>query len=273
MDKVKKGFIYTRVSSDEQVENGGGLEVQKKQCREFCRQHGIGVVAEFAEEGVSGTLYEDRPVLQEMLSQLENVDCVVCKDTTRLWRDGYPKEMIHSKLKAYGKDIKSVANPDYTIYTKGVARFLNTVVEGIDVLEKDVIVERLTSGKRERASQGYRSSGKTPFGYRYASRDGKKTVEPDRYEAPIVKDIFNGYLRLGSIGKVRKQLQEGGHQSRNGKEFSAQSIANILRNRFYVGDLKFDGIKSKGKHQAIISRVVFGKVQKALDRNRRNRER
>lgn len=36
-----KAVIYTRVSSLEQQQNNGSLEVQKKHCETFCEQNGI----------------------------------------------------------------------------------------------------------------------------------------------------------------------------------------------------------------------------------------
>lgn len=47
-----KGIIYTRVSSDEQVD-GTSLASQDEFCRKYCEQKGIEVVAAFREEGQS----------------------------------------------------------------------------------------------------------------------------------------------------------------------------------------------------------------------------
>ena len=47
-----KAVIYTRVSSDEQV-NGTSLDFQEEQCRKYCADKVVEVLTVFREEGES----------------------------------------------------------------------------------------------------------------------------------------------------------------------------------------------------------------------------
>jgi dTDP-4-amino-4,6-dideoxygalactose transaminase len=48
--------------------------------------------------------------------------------------------------------------------------------------------------------------------------------------------------------------------------FSVNGLKKILRNFTYIGKVKFDGQIHQGKHQAIISSMLFNKVQDKLDK-------
>ena len=82
--------------------------------------------------------------------------------------------------------------------------------------------------------------------------------------------MFNAYLRRQSVGKLLKNLNHEGIKNRRGNPFSWQALYNILTNDFYIGVVRHGSVEEKGKHEPIISRVIFGKVQKAFERNRRN---
>ena len=60
-----KAIIYARVSSIAQTNRGSGLAGQRQTCRDFARQRGLEVVAEF-EDDVSGALVK-RPGMDAML--------------------------------------------------------------------------------------------------------------------------------------------------------------------------------------------------------------
>ena len=51
---MKKAIGYVRVSSDKQVKEGGGLEVQKKAIIQFCEKQDIKLLDIFSDEGISG---------------------------------------------------------------------------------------------------------------------------------------------------------------------------------------------------------------------------
>ena len=73
MMRVKKtdtsnrvAVIWSRVSTKEQFKNNCSIDVQRKECRDYARLHGIQVVGEYEGEGESAATINGRQ-FQEML--------------------------------------------------------------------------------------------------------------------------------------------------------------------------------------------------------------
>ena len=126
---------------------------------------------------------------------------------------------------------------------------------------------KLAKGRTAKAKNGDKPAGVSPFGYRYTS--DKKHVEIDPAEAAAVRMMFSEAQKGKSLHQVADVLNAQGISTRRGKEWSAGNVQVILRNRFYVGELMHQGKTIPGNHDAIISRVQFGKVAAQLDRRRR----
>jgi len=71
----KNAIIYCRVSTAKQSKNGESLQVQEKECREFCKKNDYQVIWSFSEQ-FTGTK-ENRPKIQEALEFIENSDLKV----------------------------------------------------------------------------------------------------------------------------------------------------------------------------------------------------
>jgi len=100
------------------------------------------------------------------------------------------------------------------------------------------------------------------FGY---ERKDKKLII-NKKEAEIVRMIFEKYLKTGSINRVYDFLKEKNIKNRQGKIFSKDRLAFILRNIAYTGKIKYAGKIYQGIHQPIISEELFELAQKTHKR-------
>ena len=73
----------------------------------------------------------------------------------------------------------------------------------------------------------------------------------------------------GVIDEKMALLTAQGTTTRNGKQWSRGGVQGILRNSFYTGVLMHQDKPIKGNHEAIISKVQFGKVAAQLDKRRK----
>ena len=83
--------------------------------------------------------------------------------------------------------------------------------------------------------------------------------------------IFTRYLELGSIGALLAELDWRGIRTKvNGRRdggrsggicFGVGSLAHLLNNRFYIGEITYRGEVHHGEHEPILTRDLFEAVQ------------
>jgi DNA invertase Pin-like site-specific DNA recombinase len=77
--------IYIRVSTEDQVASGLGLEAQERACREFAQAQGLEVSRTFVESGVSRwVLPAERPAMTELLGSLKRGQAVIALKVDRV---------------------------------------------------------------------------------------------------------------------------------------------------------------------------------------------
>lgn len=271
-----KYFAYTRVSTETQAEKGGGLEVQRQHIEKYAEDNGLTITQFYTDAGISGAVKDDdeddaiskRPQLIEMLASLTEGDTVIVLNTSRLWRSDTAKVLIRRELLKKKARVISIENPRFDLYAKNPNdRFMDGIMELMDEWERLTIAMKLAKGRTTKAKGGDKPAGATPYGYRYS--EDRKHVVIDDAEAVTVKKMFTLAQTGQTLSQIADAINQTGAQTRHGKEFSKGSISAILSNRFYVGELRHAGQTIRGNHDALISKVQFGKVQAALDRRRR----
>jgi len=264
---IIQGVAYYRTSGKTGRSNRGeGLDVQKKMVRRFCRENDIELSSEFVDDGVSGTEthLDKRKGLLELLSNLDGEKLVVVSSTDRLWRDDYSRVIITRQLKELGRDVRSVDNPAFSLHKNEPTEYLiNSMMAILDAYKRMELSLRLYRARRNRVVRtGQKSGARAPLGYRW--NHGTKEIEVDEKKY-LVLHIFQQYIKRGSVEKVRNHLID-----QHNVHMSSAGIWKILRNRFYIGEVKYgDVIEREGKHEPLISKVQFGKVQSMLKRNKR----
>ena len=127
--------------------------------------------------------------------------------------------------------------------------------------EGEVIGARVRDKIAAPKRRGIWVGGPVSLGYR--SIDKKLEIVPE--EADLVRRIFGGYLRLGSISVLAASLNAGGlkpkpRRSANGRTVGAACyrigpLAHLLKNRFYIGEVAYRGEIHPGEHQPILDRA------------------
>ncbi|MFH0702267.1 MAG: recombinase family protein [bacterium] len=108
--------------------------------------------------------------------------------------------------------------------------------------------------------------GGVPIDYKL---ENKKLISDKNYLS-IVQIIFEKYLELESVLKLKSYLDENNIKSRQGNKFSKGNLYKILSNRLYIGMVHYKGTYYKGEHEGIIDNSLFNKVQELLEKNRNN---
>ena len=95
----------------------------------------------------------------------------------------------------------------------------------------------------------------------YDAEDGKLIVNPT--EAATVLMIFERLAEMGSVTKLILALKAEGITGKRGKPIDKGYFYQLLNNPIYVGEAVHKGMY-RGKHKAIVSRVLWNKVRKML---------
>jgi len=103
-------------------------------------------------------------------------------------------------------------------------------------------------------------------------KDGKIAVVED--EAERVRLIYRRYLELGGVNALVRDLRDKDIRTKmrvraagathGGIPFERGSLFYLLRNRFYIGEVKYKGEILPGEQPAIMDRQLFDAVQQKL---------
>ena len=85
--------------------------------------------------------------------------------------------------------------------------------------------------------------------------------------APFIVKMFELYGTGNyTLDRLRDEMEKQGLRSRRGRRLSHGRVHETLRNPFYYGRIRFKGEDYDGKHEPVITRELFEKVQKILSR-------
>jgi site-specific DNA recombinase len=247
--------LYFRVSTDEQVDQGYSLENQKDRLIAFAKSQGWDEYQLYMDDGYTGTNM-DRPGLKRMVRHIEEkqVTAVVVLKLDRLSRK--QKDALYLLEDVFDKNnviFKSATEPFDTSTPLGKAMI--GVLAVFAQLERDMIVERTTAGRRQRVSQGKWHGGPVPFGYTW-NKDAQE-LEIAHDEAKIVQEIFTRYQQ----GQSRLAIAEWATERTKARVFDHNRIREFLARPIYMGMLTNAGLLVDGNHEGIIDPEQWYAVQ------------
>jgi DNA invertase Pin-like site-specific DNA recombinase len=138
-------------------------------------------------------------------------------------------------------------------------------MHGIKVLMAKNYVENLgeetKKGMAAKAKQGIWPSFAPP-GYRNVlGPDGKRTIEPDPIDGPIITRLFERFAK----GATSIKMLAHEFPTIRGRRFYPAQIHQALRKRIYTGDCDFDGTTYKGTQAPLVTRETWERAQAILD--------
>lgn len=253
-----KAALYIRVSTQEQTENYS-IEAQRERLEAYCKSKGWEVYNVYIDGGYSGANM-DRPALQQMLVDLDNIDVVVVYRLDRLSRS---QRDTLTLIEDYfiKNDVAFVSITETLDTSTPFGKAMIGILSVFAQLERETITERMRLGQIKRAEEGYAAMGGDYDPAGYARVDGRLVVKPD--EAEHIKKAFDLYEQLLSITKVQQELKKLGYPV-----WRFRRYRDILSNRLYCGYVRYAGEYYKGQHEQIIDEEQFERVQTLLSRHR-----
>lgn len=256
-------YIYTRVSSEEQVK-GFSIDNQERTCLEYAKSQGYEVKEVFTEKGKSART-SNRPELQRLFKAIEAdpPTAVICLKIDRMFRNITDFSKTRKRLKKQGIKILSI-NEGGDVTSGLIGNIFASVAEW----ESEVNSDRTKDGMQQKFRSGI-YPGLAPLGYRNVEQNEKKFIEPDPVTAPIIKRMFELYAtgQYSQLELCEIMYEKGLRGRRNHKNFSPQTLTGIFNNPIYYGLMRWGGMEGFGKHEPLIDKSLFDQVQHVLTCN------
>ncbi len=142
------------------------------------------------------------------------------------------------------------------------AQFVPTLSFSQSKYYVDSLGENTRRGLRQKARNG-NFPGRAVKGYLNDSRN--KTIVIDKRVAPFIVSAFEQYSEGNiSLKDISSFLATKGIITTNNRNIRIDETNKILSNPFYIGLFKWSGEVYEGRHDPIISKALFDKVQEVL---------
>lgn len=295
--------IYLRKSrADLEAEargEGETLARHRAALLELAQKLGLSIQKEYAEV-VSGESIQDRPRMRELLRDVSAGlwEGVLVMEVERLARgDTIDQGRVAQAFKWSGTKVVTPSktydpNNEFDEEYFEFSLFMSR-------REYKTIRRRMEAGRIAAVREGQYMGSVAPYGYRRVKAAQGFTLEPEPQEAQAVRDIFHWYVngapqadgevrRLG-VSLIARRLNGQGIPTRKGGPWVAATIRDILRNPVYVGQIRWNGRKTRptadgarsrprtpqeqqilvdGRHPPLIPQDLFQQAQFNLSQHR-----
>ena len=265
-DSARKcAVIYARVSSKEQEKEGFSIQAQLKLLKEYAADNGFAIAQKYVD--VETAKQTGRAAFGKMIAYLKahpSIRVMLVEKTDRLYRN------LKDWVTVDELDVE-LHFPKEGVVLSRESRSSEKFMHGIKVLMAknyiDNLSEEARKGMQEKAEQGIWPTV-APLGYRnVAGADGKKIIEPDLKSAPIISRLFEWYATgtLSLKEAAQKARAAGLVYRKSGTSVPVSTVHATLRNRLYMGEFEWNGHIYYGKHQPLVPRELWERVQGVLD--------
>ncbi|SFF53004.1 Recombinase zinc beta ribbon domain-containing protein [Blastococcus tunisiensis] len=245
MTTERTAIVYVRLSSHRgEADPSTSPERQEAACRAYAAAKGWHVIDVVRDLDVSGSdkgLRLDRPGLHAIRDRWADVDVVIFAKLDRLARNVIDFRAFADEAEQHGAALVSVA--ESLDLTTPSGRFVATILAAFAEMEAATIAARVADGIDGVRRAGRFAGGNVPYGYRTAANpDGPgRVLVPDPDESAVVRQLVATVLDGGSLYAAAQDLNARGIRPRRAKEWSIQSVRQLL-----VGDAILGRVVHRG---------------------------
>jgi len=281
--KVKdnnKIALFFRVSSEQQVKKGKGLDNQKTIGRGLAKK--LGFEIEEFDEGVQSThkvLNEDREVVLRLIRRIESKKDPIRKvwvyNTNRFGRNFVESSKLVQVFHNYEVEVYQGDSPSPKDLSSFADKFMIDIFNVISSYDNSLRRMISNDGKRSSLLRGNTYIGGTiPFGFIVI----KKKLQRHTLESEIVKELFDKYSKNETINELKKWLDSNSQiKPRRSITWSEATIKKMLKNKLYNGvqswqwkeklsngEIKLKGEPITKKIPKTVDDVTFNNVQSRI---------
>ena len=273
--KTIRCAIYTRKSTEHGLEQEfNSLHAQRDACEAYIKSQaslGWKALPEHYDDPAYSGGNLDRPALKRLLQKVDagGIDIIVVYKIDRLTRSLADFAKLVETFDT--KSVSFVAVTQQFNTSTSMGRLTLNILLSFAQFERELSSERVRDKVAASRRKGKWTGGSVPLGY---DAIDKKLVINTK-EAETVRLIFNRYVELkvcsaliddlNTKGIVTKRRDIKVAKYRGGIPFGFGSLANLMKNRVYIGEIGYQGKWYPGEHKSILDRKIFDTVQGHLE--------
>lgn len=222
---------YLRVSTDKQVEQGNGLDVQKGALSKWARAENHRIIAWLSDEGVCGAdELEAREALPEALGMISSkqAEGVAFWKLDRLARDLIVQETILLEIGRIGGQSFSTVSSESALLgddpNDPSRTMIRQILGAVSQYERAMIVLRMKMGRATKHAKGGYAYGAPAFGW--------QSVERELAPLPPEQDTLTRMRQLRANGASYREiaaiLRAEGRPPKRGNSWHPMTVARAL---------------------------------------------
>lgn len=267
-------FLYVRKSLERDDRQVASIKDQISDMKVLTKKLGIEIIYIFEEK--KSAKRQGRPVYNEMIQRIKKgeADGILCWKLNRLARNAFDAGEVTDMLQQ--GIIKHIQTYEKGFYPDDNV-MLMMIEFGIATQYSKDLSKAVKRGLRGKIKDGWYHGASLPVGYKHNPDrvNGGDAIIPDPNTFNILKQLW---VMLGtgafSLVEIRAKGNSLKLKNRKGKPYSLSSYHRIFTRQFYYGMFNYtdeDGVlrEKMGKHQTMITKELFIRVQKILGTHKR----
>lgn len=237
---MMKAVSYVRQSKERKDRDSISPKTQEEKMEQYAVFENDEIVKVFQDIDVSGFRihYSKRTGLKELFEYIEKNDIkkVYVYALSRLSRR--IKEFIEIVEMLEEKGISVVSVTEKTDMSTPQGRLFRNILLSFNEYYSDSLSSTIIDNHKKNVQLGKWNGGNVPYGFDWIKQDMKFIKNDDfKYLQLIIDKAINGW----GVKKISNYLNKRKIKSPAGKTWNSQSIKYILSNKFYRGNLNYDG--------------------------------
>lgn len=254
----KRCYVWTRVSTKYQEDNGGSLDNQRCKCEAYAQGHGFTIVDYFG--GKHESAKTPGKLIKEMISAVKkdrSVNYILVTEADRFSRNAGQGTTILNDLVGLGVTVVEVNTGLDTSTPQGLLMIQFKIC--MSQWDNTNRVDKFISGRNHCLETGV-FTGHRPEGYDKHGKSINTTYTVNK-RGKLIRKAFKWKLQGMSNKEIISRLANYDYH------ISKQTLQKILTNPFYAGKIVNKMMNYEiidGKHPAIISYEDFLRVQEIM---------
>ena len=266
---TKHAAIYARVSTAEQVD-GTSLATQVARCEHYIAAQDWAAIASYVDEGVSGAK-ASRPALDRLMGAVRagTVDVVVIAKLDRIGRSMRHLGALLGELDDRKVALVSVSEAFDSSTASG--RLQRNMLGSFAEFEREVIRDRMVSGRDAVVRAGKWATTMCPYGYLAGPPDYRLELNPPEADAVrVMVDLFVNHRM--NTAEVARRLNAAGYQPRRAGRWTTAAVRQVLRDGEHLAgnftwrrpDRHYDGPAIPVAGPALVDPATFQRLRDRL---------